>query len=126
MTTFSIRTIVATTLLLALMRPVQAQKTNWQNMDLQKDTVFGISTEKAYETLLQNKKSHTVVVGVIDSGVDTAHEDLKAVLWINPKEKPGNGVDDDHDGYIDDGHGWDYIGGPKGDVAHATLEAVRM
>ena len=126
MITFSIRTIAATTLLLALLRPVQAQKTNWQNMDLQKDTVFGISTEKAYETLLQHKKSHTVVVGVIDSGVDTAHEDLKAVLWENPKEKPGNGIDDDHDGYIDDVHGWDYIGGPKGDVDHDNLEVVRL
>ncbi len=126
MITFSIRTIAATTLLLALLRPVQAQKTNWQNMDLQKDTVFGISTEKAYETLLQHKKSHTVVVGVIDSGVDTAHEDLKAVIWENPKEKPGNGIDDDHDGYIDDVHGWDYIGGPKGDVDHDNLEVVRL
>jgi subtilisin family serine protease len=126
MTTFSIRTIAATTLLLALLRPVQAQKTNWQNMDLQKDTVFGISVEKAYETLLQHKKSHTVVVGVIDSGVDTAHEDLKAVIWNNPKEKPGNGIDDDHDGYIDDVHGWDYIGGPKGDVDHDNLEVVRL
>jgi subtilisin family serine protease len=126
MTSFPIKTIAATALLLTLLRPVQAQKTNWQNMDLQKDTVFGISTEKAYETLLQRKKSHTVIVGVIDSGVDTAHEDLKAVLWENPKEKPGNGIDDDHDGYIDDVHGWDYIGGPKGDVAHDNLEVVRL
>src|ERR1700761_3108498 len=121
-----LRYTAAATLLLALLQPVHAQKTNWQNMDLQQDSVFGISTEKAYSTLLQKKRSRTVLVGVIDSGVDTAHEDLKAVIWDNPKEKPGNGVDDDHDGYIDDGHGWDYIGGPKGDVAHATLEAVRM
>src|ERR1700761_2688090 len=126
MTKFPIRTIAAATLLLALIRPVQAQKTNWQNMDLKKDSVFGISTEKAYTELLKNKKSHTVVVGVIDSGVDTAHEDLKAVIWDNPKEKPGNGIDDDHDGYIDDVHGWDYIGGPKGDVDHDNLEVVRL
>jgi cell wall-associated protease len=122
----TIKTIAATSLLLALLHPVQAQKTNWQNMDLQKDTVFGISTEKAYETILKNKKSHTVVVAVIDGGVDTAHEDLKTILWENPKEKPGNGIDDDHDGYIDDVHGWDYIGGPKGDVNHDNLEVVRL
>lgn len=116
----------ATALLLALLHPVHAQKTNWQNMDLQKDSVFGISTEKAYSELLQHKKSHTVVVAVIDGGVDTAHEDLKPVIWINKKEKPANGKDDDHDGYIDDVHGWDYIGGPTGDVAHDNLEVVRL
>jgi subtilisin family serine protease len=95
-------------------------------MDLAKDSVFGISTEKAYSSLLQHKKSHTVVVGVIDSGVDTAHEDLKPVIWVNRKEKLANGKDDDHDGYIDDVHGWDYIGGPTGDVAHDNLEVVRL
>jgi subtilisin family serine protease len=126
MTTFSIKTIVAATLLVTLIRPVQAQKINWQNMDLQKDTVFGISTEKAYSDLLHHKRSHTVVVAVIDGGVDTAHEDLEAVIWDNPKEKPANGIDDDHDGYIDDVHGWDYIGGPKGDVDHDNLEVVRL
>jgi len=126
MTTFPIRTIAAVTLSLALINPVQAQRTNWQNMDLQKDSVFGISTNKAYSTLLQHKKSKTVVVAVIDGGVDTAHEDLRTVIWDNPKEKPANGIDDDHDGYIDDVHGWDYIGGPRGDVDHDNLEVVRL
>lgn len=121
-----LRYTAATAVLLALLLPVHAQKTNWQNMDLAKDSVFGISTEKAYSTLLQHKRSHTVVVGVIDSGVDTAHEDLKAVIWENGKEKPANGKDDDHDGYIDDVHGWDYIGGPTGDVSHDNLEVVRL
>ena len=113
-------------LALALVQPVRAQKANWQNLDLSQDTVFGISTEKAYTTLLQHKKSTTVIVAVIDGGVDTAHEDLRQVIWNNPKEIPGNGVDDDHDGYTDDVHGWDYIGGPKEDVHYDNLEVVRL
>jgi cell wall-associated protease len=58
---------------------------NWQNQDLQKDGVFGISTEKAYDQLLKNKKANTVVVAVIDSGIDTLQEDLRPVLWTDPE-----------------------------------------
>jgi subtilisin family serine protease len=103
-----------------------AQKANWHNLDLQTDSVFGISTEKAYQQLLSHKKATTVLVAVIDGGVDTAHEDLKAVIWVNPKEKPNNGKDDDHNGYTDDLHGWNFIGGPKGDVNYDNLEMVRI
>jgi cell wall-associated protease len=79
-----------------------AQKPNWQNLDLQRDSVFGISTEKAYTEILSHKKKFKpVIIGVIDSGVDTAHEDLKAVIWTNPNEKY-NGRDNDHDGYAGD------------------------
>src|SRR5579862_8883012 len=85
-----------------------AQKPNWQNLDLQTDSVFGISTEKAYREILSKKKKFKdVIVAVIDSGVDTAHEDLKAVIWTNPKK------DKDYPG---DQHGWDFIGGPHGDI----------
>jgi subtilisin family serine protease len=103
-----------------------AQKANWQNLDLTTDSVFGISTEKAYLELLPHKKSTTILVAVIDGGVDTSHEDLKAVIWTNPKERPGNGKDDDRNGYIDDIHGWNFIGGPKGDVNYDNLEMVRV
>ena len=103
-----------------------AQKPNWQNLDLQKDTVFGISTEKAYaEILIHKKKFKPVIVGVIDSGVDTAHEDLKTVIWTNPKEKY-NGADDDHDGYADNVHGWNFIGGRNGNINQENLELTRM
>jgi subtilisin family serine protease len=102
-----------------------AQVPDWQNKDLQRDTVFGISTNKAYE-LVKGKKSHQVVVAVIDGGTDTSHEDLREVLWVNPKEKPGNGIDDDHDGYIDDVHGWDFIGGKDSDVHYDNLEMTRL
>ena len=104
----------------------RAQKANWQNLDLKTDSVFGISTEKAYQQLLTHKKATTVLVAVIDGGVDTAHEDLKPIIWVNPKEQAGNGKDDDHNGYIDDIHGWNFIGGPKGDVNYDNLEMVRI
>jgi subtilisin family serine protease len=104
-----------------------AQKPNWQNLDLQKDSVFGISTEKAYtEILSHRKKFKPVIVGVIDSGVDTAHEDLKAVIWTNPKENY-NGLDNDKDGYTGDLHGWDFIGGANGkDINQENLELTRL
>lgn len=89
-----------------------AQPSNWQNLDLHKDSIFGISTEKAYTELLKGKKSNEVIVAVIDSGIDSLHEDLRSVLWTNVGEIPGNGIDDDHNGYIDDVHGWNFTGLP--------------
>lgn len=101
---------------------------NWFNLDLKADGVFGVSTEKAYQELLKDKKSKkTVIVAVIDSGVDAEHEDLKEVMWINEKEIPNNGKDDDGNGYIDDVHGWNFIGGKDGkNVAHDTYELTRL
>lgn len=116
--------IIVTFLLSGAM--AKAQVPNWQNMDLQKDSVFGISVEKAYNTLLKDKKSQPVIVGVIDSGIDTAHEDLKAVFWVNPKEKKGNGKDDDKNHYTDDINGWNFIGSAKGNVDYDNLELTRI
>lgn len=103
-----------------------AQIPNWQNMDLKKDSIFGISVEKAYSELLKDKKSKPVVVAIIDSGVDTAHEDLKNTLWINTKEKRGNGKDDDKNHYIDDINGWSFLGSSKGNVNYDNLEITRL
>jgi subtilisin family serine protease len=87
----------------------------WHLLDKEKNGVFGISLDKAYEFIkTKNLKSKTVLVAVIDSGVDTLQEDLKSILWTNPKEIPGNGIDDDHNGYVDDIHGWNFIGGKDG------------
>ncbi|HEY4966119.1 MAG TPA: peptidase S8, partial [Puia sp.] len=87
----------------------------WHLMDKEKDGVYGISLDKAYDFLrLKNLKSKTVLVAVIDSGVDTLQEDLIHILWTNPGEIPGNGLDDDHNGYVDDIHGWNFIGGKDG------------
>lgn len=102
------------------------QKENWQNLDLKTDSVFGISTEKAYKELLKGKKSTPVIVAVLDGGVDLNHEDLKRVIWTNKKEIAGNGKDDDGNGYIDDVHGWNFLGGPKGSIEHEALELTRL
>src|ERR1700722_6805837 len=99
---------------------------NWQLMDLQKDSVYGTSVNRAYEELLKGKKSHPVIVAVIDVGVDTVHEDLKGHIWTNPKEIPGNGLDDDRNGYADDVHGWNFLGGKDGrNILKESYESER-
>jgi len=85
----------------------------WHLKDYKESGVYGISLNKAY-SLVKGKKSQTVIVAVIDSGVDTLHEDLQGVLWRNPKEIPGNGIDDDKNGYVDDIYGWNFLGGKDG------------
>ncbi len=100
---------------------------NWFNLDPKTDGVSGLSTEKAHKELLKGKKGETVIVAVIDSGVDFDHEDLKDVMWVNKGEIPGNGIDDDKNGYIDDIHGWNFIGGKDGKNVNAeNLEVVRV
>lgn len=86
---------------------------NWYNLDLKADGMFGISMDKSYAELLKGKKASPVIVAVIDGGMDISHEDLKNVVWTNPKEIPGNGKDDDKNGYIDDVHGWNFLGSSK-------------
>ncbi|MBO9730949.1 MAG: S8 family peptidase [Chitinophaga sp.] len=99
---------------------------NWHLLSYDTDSVYGTSTEKAYKELLKGKKSTPVIVAVIDSGIDTLHEDLKKVLWTNPREIPGNGKDDDHNGYVDDIHGWNFLGGKDGSsVKEDSEEAAR-
>jgi cell wall-associated protease len=94
----------------------------WSHLDLIKDTIPGMSVDRAYEELLKGKKGQKVIVAVIDSGTDIEHEDLKGRIWTNAKEIPGNGIDDDNNGYIDDIHGWNFLG----DVVNETLEMTRI
>ncbi|MBC7389300.1 MAG: S8 family serine peptidase [Opitutaceae bacterium] len=100
---------------------------NWHNKDLVTDSIPGMSTEKAYNELLKGKKSNTVIVGIIDSGVDTDHEDIKDNIWVNSKEIAGNGVDDDKNGYIDDINGWSFLSNTKDQcIDRETLEMTRI
>ncbi len=87
----------------------EEQKT-WGHLDLVNDTVPGMSVNRAYEEIIGNKKGKKVIVAVVDSGIDLEHEDLVGVLWTNKKEKPGNNVDDDGNGFVDDIHGYNFLG----------------
>ena len=97
---------------------------HWAHADLATDTIPGMSLDKAYK-FLEGKTGVTVIVGVIDSGIDIEHEDLKDVLWTNPNEIPGNKIDDDKNGYVDDVYGWNFLGG-NGVAAPEQLEITRL
>ena len=88
----------------------EAQGHHWGLLDLQKDTIPGMSVDKAYAELLVGKKGQTVIVAVIDSGIDIDHEDLNDNVWVNEDEIPNNGKDDDGNGFVDDTHGWNFLG----------------
>src|SRR5258708_21281091 len=98
---------------------------NWFLLDPQQDSVQGMSVEKTYMTLLKDQPAREIIVAVVDSGIDIDHEDLKDVIWTNTKEIPNNGIDDDKNGYIDDVHGWNFIGGKNGNVDADTYELTR-
>ena len=99
----------------------------WYLKDPQLDKVPGVGATRAYSEILKNLIPTPVVVAVIDSGIDTAHVDLKPVLWTNRGEIPGNGIDDDKNGYIDDVHGWNFLGGADGRNVNAeSLEMTRI
>src|SRR5690606_18397295 len=82
----------------------------WSHLDILRDTVPGMSVDRAYEEIIKDKVGKKVIVAVIDSGIEIDHEDLKPQIWINPKEIDGNGKDDDKNGYVDDIHGWNLLG----------------
>lgn len=101
---------------------------DWHHLDEEQTRFRGISSRFAYETILQNRTPQKqVIVAVIDGGIDADHEDLKVNMWVNEDEIAGNGIDDDQNGYIDDIHGWNFIGGPDGEnVNHDTFELTRI
>lgn len=101
---------------------------NWHHLSIENENLMGIETERSYSELLVGKSPQKrVIVAVIDSGTDIEHEDLADNIWINEDEIPGNGIDDDENGYVDDVHGWNFIGGSDGDnVDKDTYELTRV
>jgi len=98
------------------------EKKNWGHLDLVTDTIPGMSVDKAYDEIIKNRKGTKTIVAVLDSGMDLNHEDLDGVLWTNTHEKAGNNIDDDGNGYIDDIHGYNFLG----ESYNEQLEYVRM
>ncbi|WP_277012372.1 S8 family peptidase [Capnocytophaga granulosa] len=101
--------------------PSKDELKTWPHRDLLTSGYPGISLAEAYKAL-KGRKAQTVIVGVVDSGVDINHEDLKSIIWTNPKEIPNNGIDDDKNGYVDDVHGWNFLG----EINQDNLEYVRI
>ena len=97
-------------------------KNKWQHLDPVDDSVPGMSVEKAYNELIKNQKGEVVIVAVLDSGIDIDHDDLKENIWKNNNEIPGNKIDDDNNGFIDDIYGWNYLG----EAYFEQLELTRL
>jgi cell wall-associated protease len=99
----------------------------WYHKDFATTKVYGVNTENAYK-FLESKglKPKAIIVGVLDSGVQVDHPGLAKNVWTNPNEVPGNGKDDDGNGYIDDVHGWNFIGGKNGDIDIDNMEVTRV
>ncbi len=101
---------------------------NWFNKDFNEDGIPGIGTEKLYREVIGNRPpKKQVVVAVIDGGTDITHADLDGMIWVNEDEIPDNGIDDDNNGYVDDIHGWNFIGNKNGEhLVHENLEFTRI
>lgn len=98
----------------------------WFNLSYKDNGTRGVGTEKTYKDLLAGKTPDTIIVCVMDGGVDYMHEDLKNIMWHNPGEIEGNKIDDDKNGYVDDIYGWNFIGNANGEnVHHDNLEMTR-
>ncbi len=100
----------------------ESQAKMWGHLDLIRDTVPGMSVDRAYQEIIKKKKGKPVVVAVIDSGIELEHEDLKDLFWVNSDEKPGDGIDNDQNGYVDDVHGYNFLG----ESYHEQLELTRI
>ena len=101
---------------------VEKEKKFWHLMDLLTDSIAGMSVDRAHRELIKDQKGETVIVAVIDSGVDIDHPELEGVIWVNEDEIPNNLIDDDQNGYVDDIHGWNFLGASEME----NMESVRL
>ena len=101
---------------------VEEDKRFWHLMDLSRDSIAGMSVDRAHNELIKGKEGKAVIVAVIDSGVDIYHPGLEEVVWVNNDEIPNNLVDDDKNGYVDDIHGWNFLGASELE----NMESVRL
>lgn len=107
---------------------LDARYLNWHNLDNTANNTMGTGVNKAWSELLSNRKAKkTIIVAVIDSGIDINHEDLTENIWVNEDEIPNNNLDDDNNGYVDDVHGWNFIGNSKGEnINKENMEYTRI
>lgn len=101
---------------------VEEEKKFWHLMDLRTDSIAGMSVDRAHNELIRDQKGETVIVAVIDSGVDIDHPELEGIIWVNEDEIPNNFIDDDQNGYVDDIHGWNFLGASELE----NMESVRL
>jgi cell wall-associated protease len=102
------------------------EKKHWHFKDIFEDSIPGISLNKAYD-FLKYKKGETIIVAVIDSELNITHDLFNSKIWLNTDEIPNNNIDDDNNGYVDDIHGWNFLGTNKKDsLSTTTHEAVRV
>lgn len=101
---------------------------NWFTKDSALDGVEGVSADRAYGDAELGVKIGVapVTVAIIDGGVDITHEDLQGHIWTNEKELPDDGIDNDGNGYVDDIHGWNFLGQIHDAPLEVTRELVRM
>jgi len=107
---------------------MDVKQINWYNLDPVADTVQGASVDKTYREILHGLVPRKkVIVAVIDGGVDIQHTELEGKIWTNPDEIADNSIDDDSNGYVDDLHGWNFLGNPAGENIHyENYEYVRI
>ena len=106
---------------------IESEKKYWQNLDFEKDTILGVSLNKAYKKFPKNKKQNEIIIAVLDTEFDIEHEAIKNHLWFNTEEIPNNGMDDDKNGYVDDKNGWNFVSNNNGEsIINSSYECSRI